>query len=126
MIAYVTNADYDVVKANQEDFAITFQSKNRPPMRVEVKGGNASVIEKKPKRSSPSFEMVVETDGLGKMNINVVNQGFYPAEIVNALEIEIHSLIEQQVKSVEFDRTCINSDGTITKIEDKENNHAEN
>lgn len=125
MIAYVTDADYDKVKANQETFTITFQSKNRPPMRVEVKGGNASAIETKPKRGSPSFEMVVETDGLGKVNINVVNQGFYPAEIVNALEIEIHSLIEQQVKSVEFDRTCINSDGTITKIEDKENNHAE-
>ena len=29
MIAYVTNADYDTVEANQEDFAITFQSKNR-------------------------------------------------------------------------------------------------
>lgn len=120
MIAYVTDADYDKVKANQESFTITFQSKNRPPMRVEVKGGNVSAIETKPKRGSPSFEMVVETDGLGKVNINVVNQGFYTAEIVNALEIEIHSLIEQQVKSVEFDRTCINSDGTITKIEDKE------
>lgn len=125
MIAYVTDADYDKVKANQEDFTITFQSKNRPPMKVEVCNGAVSAIEKRSERTSPSFEMVVETDGLGKMNINVVNQGFYPAEIVNALEIEIHSLIEQQVKSVEFDRTCINSDGTITKIEDKENDHAE-
>ena len=60
MIAYVTDADYDKVKANQENFTITFQSKNRPPMRVEVKGGNASAIETKPKRGSPSFEMVVE------------------------------------------------------------------
>ena len=125
MIAYVTDADYDKVKANEEDFAITFQSKNRPPMRVEVCNGAVSGVEKKAKRSSPSFEMVVETDGLGKMNINVVNHGFYPAEIVNALQIEIHSLIEQQVKSVEFDRTCINSNGTITKIEDKEKTNAE-
>lgn len=126
MIAYVTDVDYDAVKAYQEDFAITFQSKNRPPMRVEVKGGNALVIEKKPKRSTLSFEMVVEIDGLGQMNIDAVNHGFHPAEIVNALEIIIRSLIEQQLKSVEFDRTCINSDGTITKIEDKEINHAEN
>lgn len=53
------------------------------------------------------------------------NCGMYPAVILEALEVEIHSLIEQAVRSSNFDRTVINPDGTITKIEDKENNHAE-
>lgn len=127
MIAYVTDADYEKVKANQENFTITFQSKNHPPMKVEVKAGTASNIAQKPKRENAYFELLIEDDGLGKVNMTPTNCGIYPAVIIEALEIEIHGLIEQAIHSIKFDRTVINpGDNTITKIEDKEHNNAEN